>query len=349
MPIARTLALTTALLLSVACSHTATTTAHSVTIMTFNVENLFDTFDDPLKDDGDYLPIAAKQNDAHRAACAQVEVASWRQRCLTVDWNEQVLERKLAVVADTILQAGGGPDIVALQEIENLDILERLRNEYLQEAAYLPAILIEGKDSRGIDVAFLSRLPLAAVPRLHDIEFAGEFAGRSGDTRGILQADFELPDGSVLTGFAVHFPAPYHPTGMRVAAYRMLDRLLAGLPPERPVFAAGDFNTTSVEDAREHLLDRFVRPYWTVSNDLCSGCRGTSFYRGDDTWSFLDMILWRPCCGEEATWRIRADSVLIANGVGEQVRADGTPKRFQLPEGTGVSDHWPVVMTIESK
>jgi hypothetical protein len=30
------------------------------------------------------------------------------------------------------------------------------------------------------------------------------------------------------------------------------------------------------------------------------------------------------------------------------VLENGTPARFSLPEGTGVSDHWPLVATIQS-
>jgi len=184
---------------------------------------------------------------------------------------------------------------------------------------------------------------------LHDIEFDESFAERGGDTRGILQADFQLPDDSILTGFSVHFPAPYHPTEMRVAAYTTLNNLLAELPQGRHVFAAGDFNTTSAEDSAMNMLDRFARTSWIVSNDLCAGCKGSSWYGVDDTWSYLDMILWRPCCGDNTTWQVRADSVRIANETVAQVRDDGTPNRFRLPDGTGVSDHWPVLMTIESK
>jgi len=347
---ARILSLAGALLLAACAQHT-TAPGTAVTLMTFNVENLFDNVDDPGKDDRDYLPIGKKQTAEHRAACARVAVESWRNRCLTVDWNDAILARKLAVVADAILQVndGRGPDILALQEIENIAILERLRNDYLGAAGYRPGVLIEGHDERGIDVAFLSRFPLADPPVLHDIEFGDRFAGAAADTRGVLQADFELPGGTVLTGFSVHFPAPYHPTAMRVAAYQTLNALLAALPDDRYAFAAGDFNTTSTEDAAEHLLDRFVRPRWLVSNDLCAGCRGTAYYAADDTWSFLDMILWRPCCSDRATWRVRADSVRIAHGTREQLRPDGAPRRFDTVDGSGVSDHWPVVMVIESK
>ena len=319
--------------------------------MAFNVENLFDNLDDPRKDDRDYLPLAEKQTEAHRAACAELRFESWQNRCLTIDWNDDIVDRKLLAVAATILQVndGRGPDVVALQEIENLAILERLRTDYLGPADYLPGILIDGNDSRGIDVAFLSRLPLVATPELHPIVFPDEYADARGDTRGILQADFELPDGERLTGFSVHFPAPYHPTGMRIAAYDTLNALLDELPADHHVFAAGDFNTTSAEDARENMLDRLARPEWIVSNDLCEGCRGSSYFAPDDSWSFLDMILWRPCCGNDATWRVRADSVRIANRRPAQTRADGTPRRFEIPAGAGVSDHWPVVLTIETE
>ena len=342
---------TAALLLFAACAPHETADWPTVSIMTFNVENLFDTADDPAKDDRDYLPLEAKQTDAHRAGCATLRFESWRDRCLNIDWNETVLERKLSVVAASILQVndGRGPDVVALQEIENIGILERLRSGYLAAAGYLPGILVEGNDSRGIDVAFLSRLPTTGRPALHPIEFPAEYGEAAGDTRGILQADFLLPDGTVLTGFSVHFPAPYHPTGMRIAAYETLNRLLDRLPDGRPAFAAGDFNTTSAEDGAEQLLDRYARPRWAVSNDLCDGCPGTSYYARDDTWSFLDMILWRECCGADATWSIRADSVRIANAEIEQMHSDGTPKRFALPEGGGVSDHWPVVIELERK
>ncbi len=326
----------------------------SVTIMTFNVENLFDNFDEPGKEDRTYLALADKQSPEHKAACGEIAVDRWREQCLDWDWNDAIIDRKLGAVADVILQVGNGrgPDIVALQEIENIGILERLRKEYLAAAGYRPGILIEGDDLRGIDVAFLTRLPLAAPARLHRIDFAAAAEDRVHDTRGILEATFVRPDGSFLTGFCVHFPAPFHPTEMREAAYGALNTLRASLPPDRDAFAAGDFNTTSVEDREQNMLARFVRPYWTVTHEVgCSGCKGTSYYPPRDDWSFLDMILWSGATdsGKKTTWKLRADSVRIANAVPAQVRPDGTPWRFQMPSGSGVSDHWPVVVKIETK
>ena len=329
---------------------TATQEQNAVTIMSFNVENLFDNSDDPGKDDKAYLPLAAKQNDAHISACNEIEVERWRDECLYLDWSDAALEFKLGVLADTVRQVndGLGADIIALQEVENVAVLERLRSEYLADLGYLPAILIEGTDTRGIDVAFLSRLPLLGEPTLHPLHLP-DFPDRQGDTRGVLQADFAMPDGSVLTGFSVHFPAPFHPTEMRSRAYEHLQGLRTALPDDHHVFAAGDFNTTSTEDEREHLLDRYARPDWTVAHEIgCAlECNGTHFYGRDDTWSFLDMILFSPARGENATARIRANSVAIANKNPAQVTSKGTPERFHSGTRTGVSDHWPMIAAVE--
>ena len=346
-----------------ACNHNATREearsaeqpgGGSLTIMTFNVENLFDNLDDPGKEDRTYLALADKQTREHKAACAGIEVDRWRAQCLEWDWSDAVIDKKLGVVADVILQVGygRGPDIIALQEVENLGILERLRTEYLAAAGYGPGILIEGEDLRGIDVAFLTRLDLAEPATLHRIDFSGVGEDRTYDTRGILEATFVRPDGTLMTGYSVHFPAPFHPTEMREAAYRRLNELRAGLPPDRDAFAAGDFNTTSVEDRDRDMLGRFARPFWTVAHDVgCDGCKGTSYYAPRDDWSFLDMILWSPASdrGRKATWNLRTDSVWIASAAPGQLRPDGTPWRFEMPGATGVSDHLPVIVTIESK
>jgi len=126
-----------------------------------------------------------------------------------------------------------------------------------------------------------------------------------------------------------------------------LQQLREQVPADHNVFAAGDFNTTSVEDERERLLDRYVRPDWVVSNDLCDGCAGTQYYSRDQSWSFLDMVLFAPSEDADNAWQVR--SVEIANQLPAQVTADGTPNRYRSAERTGVSDHWPVLMTLEPR
>ncbi len=346
-----------AVLLLAACAPNTTpavpaTVVAPVTIMTFNVENLFDTTHDDGKTDSTFLPLAAKQSEQHKAECATIVVDRWRDQCLNWDWSETILAHKLEVVAKAILQVnnGRGPDILALQEVENLAILERLRTEYLADAGYRPAILIEGQDLRGIDVAFLTRLEVAGEPVLHPFTPSDEFANRQADTRGILEATFKLPDGELLTGFSVHFPAPFHPTEMRIQAYKFLNQLRSELPEDRFAFAAGDFNTTSTENEKKDLLGTLVRGIWRVAHEEgCANCLGTQYYEADDKWSYLDMILWaqRPERGAQATWDLRKDSVKVANKTTDQVTKNNTPARFLLPEGSGVSDHWPLLVSIE--
>jgi predicted extracellular nuclease len=95
------------------------------------------------------------------------------------------------------------------------------------------------------------------------------------------------------------------------------------------------------------MLDKHVRPVWNVAHDYCQGCPGTYYYAPDDNWSFLDMILFSPARSEKTTWQIRADSVQILNRFPAQVTPDGRPNSYKASDRTGVSDHWPIVATIE--
>ena len=320
-----------------------------VSIMAFNVENLFDEFDDPGKNDSTYRPLDAKNDPDHIAACKAIDVARWRDDCLHLDWSAEAVNFKLAQLAATIRQYndGFGPDIIAFQEVENAGILNRLSHEYLDDAGYGDAILIEGRDVRGIDVAFLSRLPTVRGPVLHPLDMS-DFPGRAGDTRGVLEASFELPDGSLLTGFAVHFPAPFHPIEMRWIAYRQLNALRQRVPEDHQVFAAGDFNTPRREMEDTAIMDEMVRPYWIVAHETgCDGCKGTHYWARGKSWSFLDMILYSPARNGAREWRLEPGSVRVLDGFADQLRADGTPKRFDLERRQGVSDHLPILLTLE--
>ena len=318
-----------------------------VSIMAFNVENLFDTTDDAGKNDATYLPATTKTDPAHIAACNLIEVDRWREDCLYLDWSEDALAFKLEQLGKTILayNNGLGPDIIALQEVENIDILDRLRRDYLVPAGYLEPILIEGIDDRGIDVAFLSRLPLVGEPVLHPLDMSA-FPDGAQDTRGVLEASFELYDGTLLTGFSVHFPAPFHPIEMRWIAYEHLNRVRASVPNDRPVFAAGDFNTPQREKDGTTIMDEMVRPYWTVAHEVgCDGCKGTNYWSRGQSWSFLDMILFSP--SDASGWSLDIDSIEVVTAYADQLNPDGTPKRFDLEGRQGVSDHLPIVMTLE--
>ena len=63
----------------------------SVTIMAFNVENLFDNNDDPGKEDRTYLALADNQSREHNAACVEIEVERWREQCRDGYWNYAII------------------------------------------------------------------------------------------------------------------------------------------------------------------------------------------------------------------------------------------------------------------
>ena len=64
---------------------------------------------------------------------------------------------KLDKLSMTITDVLGSPDVIALEEVENIKVLEALaKRPELAKLGYTP-ILVEGSDPRGIDVAFLYR------------------------------------------------------------------------------------------------------------------------------------------------------------------------------------------------
>lgn len=332
-----------------------TSPEQAITFMTFNVENLFDTVDTKGKDDETFLPLSAKTSKAHKKECMAIKVNKWRDQCLEWDWSEKALKTKLKRLGEVISSAkdGKGPDILVLQEVENRDVLERLRKEHLSDLGYKPAILIEGHDIRGIDVAILSRLEVVGKPVLLPIPFKKIEKRRKQDTRGILRADFKLPDDNILTAFSVHFPAPFHPAHLRKEALDYLTRLQVQLPEGRMAIAGGDFNIPSEEDKKEGMLDKHAEKHWLVAHRIgCKDCKGTTYYPPKDSWSFLDMILLSENLSPErsgekaAPWKVIPSSVRIYNDHPEQKTKEGYPKDFSLPEITGVSDHWPLAVDI---
>lgn len=77
-------------------------------------------------------------------------------------------EKKLT--ADVIKKVDA--DVLALQEVENLDVLKRFRAKELKNKRYKYAILVDGNDPRKIDVAVLSRYPIVAVRSYQELRSA---------------------------------------------------------------------------------------------------------------------------------------------------------------------------------
>jgi endonuclease/exonuclease/phosphatase family metal-dependent hydrolase len=93
------------------------------------------------------------------------------------------------------------PDVVALQEVENMEALKQFNRRYLKRA-YPYQMLIDANDPRLIDVAVLSRLPIVHV-RTH--QFDPDEEGDLIFSRDCLEVDVQAPSGEVLTLFVNHF------------------------------------------------------------------------------------------------------------------------------------------------
>ena len=311
--------------------------ASKFTVMTFNVENLFDNLDDPQKEDETYLPSSMKTSKIHIDQCNKIEVFKWRDDCLNMDWNDEVIEYKLNILAETILSyEKHGPDVIGFQEVENENILKQLFNK-LKNHGYKFYALVEGNDDRGIDNAFISKYEILNS-KLHQIEFTGGSKDQIGDTRPILESVFIIKDKEVSI-YNVHFPAPYNPLFMRKDAFATLDKLASN--NEKIAIALGDFNVTSAENAKEKLYENIHKTWFVSHLDQCAECKGTNYYYRDDRWSFLDAIMLK----REGSAKFVENSVEIIK-VDAQTRDDGSPIRFNSKGLYGVSDHFPVVVKI---
>jgi len=100
------------------------------TVATYNMYNLFDEFDDPDKIDD---PPSAEE-----------------------------VELQLTKHALAIHELLREPDLIAVQEVENIEILERLANTEPIQGKY-GAVLIEGPYERAVDVGLLYRLDRVQV------------------------------------------------------------------------------------------------------------------------------------------------------------------------------------------
>ena len=60
----------------------------SISVMAFNVENLFDTIDDPEKNDETYIPLSQK-TPRMLAKCSGLAKDHWRQSCRYTNWTQK--------------------------------------------------------------------------------------------------------------------------------------------------------------------------------------------------------------------------------------------------------------------
>lgn len=319
-----------------------------ISVMAFNVENLFDTEHDEGKDDFTYLPLKEKRKrDDVKAYCATQ--TRWRKKeCFNLDWSPKVLNAKFSALNGSVLQVyGQGPDILMVEEVENLKVLKLWNETELKKAGYKTIELIEGPDKRGIDVAVMSRFPVEGASKLHLIEWDKALELDPYPTRGILEVPLKLPTGQILHVFVVHFPSQASPTVFRQDAVDNIIKLVKKVPADRYWVVGGDWNITRYEDELSGLVSKQLAEVGLVSHLVgCKNCKGTHNYRKD--WSFLDILLFSKKFEEPGSpIKLVRDSIVTPQWGPDQTKWSGRPYRFDAEKLVGVSDHFPIYAEFE--
>lgn len=311
--------------------------ANSFSVMTLNAQNLFDTQDDIGKDDKAYLPLVKKQSNAHKKSCKKISVKSWRNECLYLDWDQNTKNAKLLNLVDLITEyKNNGADIIALQEVENINILKQLFT-LLEPFGYVDFKLLESNDKRGIDTAYISKYSLKDI-KLHYVEFSSEFSKK--DTRPIFEATLMI-NSHTIKFYNVHFPSNYLPTKMRLESFETLNFLLD--QHNYPSIALGDFNLTNVDNIKYKVFKNQMNA-WEVAHYIgCNNCKGTYYYQPKNSWDFLDTIL----ISKNRGINFIAKTVEVFKTETNTYKDSDKPFRFNPTTKKGVSDHFPMVAQIE--
>jgi hypothetical protein len=111
---------------------------HLVCVGFYNIENLYDTIDDPLTNDEEFLPNGAKK------------------------WNSHKYKDKLSKLSKVISQLGTektpeGVSVIGLAEVENTSVLQDLVSTDGLRQRNMGIVHFDGPDRRGVDVALLYR------------------------------------------------------------------------------------------------------------------------------------------------------------------------------------------------
>ncbi len=155
-------------------------------VVFWNVENLFDTYDNPETNDDEFTPYGDKH------------------------WNEKKYQKKLQDLSKTLIAVGGWEpaEVICLAEVENLKVVEDLVNTTgLKENNY-SIIHKDSPDKRGIDVAFLYRPEKFKVIKYHHIKVTFSEEG-SRPTRDILYVRGMLNKEVEVHIFVNHWPSRF--------------------------------------------------------------------------------------------------------------------------------------------
>lgn len=339
------------------------TTYKTAVIAFYNCENFYDTINDPVINDEEFLPESARH--------------------YTGVLYQQKVDRLAQVIATLGTEINAdGPALLGLAEVENRHVLNDLIHHPLLAKHHYHIVHYDSRDARGVDVALLynpayfvpdsSRsLPVlirgtAAYARMHNTEaLADEETTYQYYSRDVLWIRGKL-DGETIHLYVNHWPsrlggetrtAPARRTAALVCRHH-LDSIYMREPNTKSI-VMGDLNDDPVSPSVRKVLQgrrtndsNRVAPLFNPWLSLYRQGNGTLAYR--DAWGLFDQILVSPSWladQQQGFYYHKAyvgkkDFMIEHNG-----RYQGYPMRFwdgQQPRG-GFSDHFPVYVVVVKK
>jgi predicted extracellular nuclease len=302
-------------------------------LMSYNIENLFDTIDDPNKADEDFTPSGKLQ------------------------WNTAKYLEHLNHTVDAITNKGTNfPALVGLIEVENGNVLNDLVNTSFLKGKGYQVVWYEGPDERGIDVAMIYDSKRVSVTGSRAIPVLLESV-TDPNTRDILKAsvrigneDFEL--------FVNHWPSrrggqdesEIHRIKAASVLRKEVDQILS-INPKANIICMGDFNdfpsNKSVHDVLQAGVSNEHSVLFNMMSDFEALKKGTHFYKGE--WSPLDQFMvsygmFDNKCINANSFEVVSYDFLYYTG------KDGvkSPARVYVGDSYkgGYSDHLPILMHV---
>ena len=322
--------------------------------MSYNVQNLFDDVDNGTE---------YKEYDPGRGK-----------------WNGKLFYEKLSSVAKVIKASyKRGPDIIALQEVENKNVLEKLVKGFLKNMNYRYIVLVP-KGGLAANVGVISRYPVEKVHSYYVSNWG------KNPVRNILEVDIDA-DGRLLYLFNNHWKSKSGGIAIteisrRESAgvvIRRLKEILAS-DPEADIVVCGDFN----EDTAEFLDSRgkYQTALMPVDADSPDEYNSSSIFLTGDSADFRSgggkVVLYEPwfeLAGNNTgsyVYRRRwetPDHILLSSGLFDKkglsykrgnfrvmkdsfllYKTSGYPKRWSPLKGyNGYSDHLPLLISLEKR
>jgi len=315
------------------------------TIAFYNVENLFDTINDPNKFDEASPIMEMKFN------------------------RQEVYKKKVKNMARVISEIGAdvsnnSPAIIGLAEVENREVVEDLANDDALYKEDYGIVHFDSPDARGIDVALMYKKALFSPIDVsnHELKIYDDITRKRVYTRDQLLVSGKL-DGELIHIIVSHWPSrsggEARSRPKRLAAARLNKRIidsLQAIDPYAKIFSMGDLNDDPTNQSLKDILkaeknkeDVQLKGIYNPMEGFFRKGLGSNAYR--DAWSLFDQILITKPLLETDYSSFRFYKAGIFNKLyltNKEGRYKGYPWRSFADGGftDGFSDHFPVYVHI---